>query len=96
MLDTVLGQRGGAPLHFLFAWGVAHLGGGLTALRLVSAAFAGASAVAGLFASQVPAASVFGGTAVAGLLPLRKSVTYHPEPFNWKPAADTCFTSASL
>jgi hypothetical protein len=43
MLDTVLGQRGGAPLHFLFAWGVAHLGGGLTALRLVSAAFAVAS-----------------------------------------------------
>jgi hypothetical protein len=43
MLDTVLGQRGGAPLHFLFAWGVAHLGGGLTALRLVSAVFAVAS-----------------------------------------------------
>jgi hypothetical protein len=43
VLDTVLGQRGGAPLHFLFAWGVAHLGGGLTALRLVSAAFAVAS-----------------------------------------------------
>jgi hypothetical protein len=43
MLDTVLGERGGAPLHFLFAWGVAHLGGGLGALRLVSAAFAVAS-----------------------------------------------------
>lgn len=43
MLDTVLGERGGAPLHFLFAWAVAHLGGGLTALRLVSAAFAVAS-----------------------------------------------------
>ncbi len=43
MLETVLGQRGGAPLHFLFAWGVAHLGGGLVALRLVSAAFAVAS-----------------------------------------------------
>ena len=43
MLDTVLGQRGGAPLHFLFAWIVAQLGGGLVALRLLSAAFAVAS-----------------------------------------------------
>ena len=40
MLSTVLGQRGGAPLHFLLAWVVAHLGGGLVALRLVSAACA--------------------------------------------------------
>jgi hypothetical protein len=75
---------------------VAGAGADAGASLFVSAAFAGASAVAGLFASPVPAASVFGGTAVAGLLPLRKSVTYHPEPFNWKPAADTCFTSASL
>ena len=29
VLGTVLNQRGGAPLHFLFAWAVAHLGGGL-------------------------------------------------------------------
>ena len=29
VLRTVLGERGGAPLHFLFAWAVAHLGGGL-------------------------------------------------------------------
>lgn len=43
MLATVLNQRGGAPLHFLFAWAVAHLGGGLAALRLVSAVFAVAS-----------------------------------------------------
>ena len=43
VLDTVLGDRGGAPLHFLFAWAVAHLGGGLPALRAVSAAFAIAS-----------------------------------------------------
>ncbi len=43
LLDTVLGQRGGAPLHFLFAWLVAHLGGGLTCLRLLSALFAVAS-----------------------------------------------------
>jgi hypothetical protein len=38
--ETVLGERGGAPLHFLAAWAVAHLDGGLTALRLVSALFA--------------------------------------------------------
>src|SRR5262245_58783381 len=40
---TVLGERGGAPLHFFFAWAVAHLGGGLVELRLVSALFAVAS-----------------------------------------------------
>jgi hypothetical protein len=43
LVETVLGERGGAPLHFLAAWVVAHLGGGLTALRLVSALFAVAS-----------------------------------------------------
>ena len=43
VLGTVLNQRGGAPLHFIFAWAVAHLGGGLTALRAVSALFAVAS-----------------------------------------------------
>ena len=43
MLDTVIAQRGGAPLHFLFAWIVVHLGGGLTALRVVSVLFAVAS-----------------------------------------------------
>lgn len=43
VLGTVLNQRGGAPLHFLFAWAVAHLGGGLVALRAVSATFAVAS-----------------------------------------------------
>jgi hypothetical protein len=43
LLETVLGERGGAPLHFVFAWVVAHLGGGLGALRLVSALFAAAS-----------------------------------------------------
>jgi hypothetical protein len=41
--DTVLGHRGGAPLHFLVAWIVAHLGGGLLALRACSAVFATAS-----------------------------------------------------
>jgi hypothetical protein len=43
MLGTVLNQRGGAPLHFVFAWAVAHSGGGLGALRAVSALFAVAS-----------------------------------------------------
>ena len=43
MLDTVLTERGGAPLHYLLAWAVVHLGGGLDALRLVSLACALAS-----------------------------------------------------
>ena len=43
LLEIVLGRRGGAPLHFLFAFAIAHLGGGVTALRLVSALFAVAS-----------------------------------------------------
>ena len=43
MLHTVIAQRGGAPLHFLFAWTVVHLGGGLIALRAVSVLFAVAS-----------------------------------------------------
>src|SRR6476659_7607844 len=28
LFDIVLGRRGGAPLHFLLAWIVAHTGGG--------------------------------------------------------------------
>src|SRR5437868_7960868 len=43
LLSTVLGHRGGAPLHFVLAWIVAHSGGGLGAMRLVSALFAIAS-----------------------------------------------------
>jgi hypothetical protein len=43
VLDTVLEERGGAPLHFLFAAAAAHSGGGLSALRIVSAVFAVAS-----------------------------------------------------
>jgi len=43
VLHTVVTERGGAPLHFGFAWLVVHLGGGLTALRVVSLVFAVAS-----------------------------------------------------
>src|SRR5437773_2742338 len=43
LFDTVLDQRGGAPLHFVLAWIVAHASGGLVGLRLVSAIFATAS-----------------------------------------------------
>jgi hypothetical protein len=39
-LHQVLGERGGAPLHFVTAWTVVQLGGHLLALRLVSTAFA--------------------------------------------------------
>ena len=40
LIRTVLGERGGAPLHFLFAWVITHTGGGLVELRLVSTLFA--------------------------------------------------------
>jgi hypothetical protein len=40
LLDTVLQQRGGAPLHFLFAWCLVHLGGHLYGLRVLSIFFA--------------------------------------------------------
>ena len=43
VLHSVIVERGGAPLHFVFAWAVVQLGGGLTALRLVSLVFAVAS-----------------------------------------------------
>jgi hypothetical protein len=51
LLRTVIFDRGGAPLHFVLAWGVVHLGGGLIALRAVSLIFAVAS---------VPAIAVLG------------------------------------
>ena len=40
LFQLVLEDRGGAPLHFLFAWAVAHLGLGLGGLRAVSVVFA--------------------------------------------------------
>lgn len=43
VVEHVTRERGGAPLHFLLAWCVAHLGFGLGGLRLISAAFAVAS-----------------------------------------------------
>jgi 4-amino-4-deoxy-L-arabinose transferase-like glycosyltransferase len=43
VVEHVTRDRGGAPLHFLLAWSVAHLGGGLGGLRLLSATFAIAS-----------------------------------------------------
>ncbi|MHB1243195.1 MAG: hypothetical protein ACYC1P_07340, partial [Gaiellaceae bacterium] len=43
LFQVVLEERGGAPLHFLLAWAVAHLGFGLEGLRTLSAAFAVAS-----------------------------------------------------
>ncbi|HET9242692.1 MAG TPA: glycosyltransferase family 39 protein [Gaiella sp.] len=40
VVEHVTQERGGAPLHFLLAWAVAHLGFGLGGLRLASALFA--------------------------------------------------------
>ncbi len=43
VVEHVTRDRGGAPLHFLLAWLLAHLGFGLGGLRLLSATFAIAS-----------------------------------------------------
>ena len=43
MLDTVLGERGGAPLHFLLVHVATWISPSLTALRLLSVVFAVAS-----------------------------------------------------
>src|SRR5829696_10460616 len=43
MFQVVLEERGGAPLHFVLAWAIAHLELGLGGLRAVSAFFAVAS-----------------------------------------------------
>ena len=53
MLGTVLGERGGAPLHYLLAYLAGLVDPGLTSLRLVSVAFAVASipAIAALVAA---------------------------------------------
>ncbi len=59
LFDIVLGKRGGAPLHFLLAWLVAHAGGGLQTMRFLSALFATAS---------LPAIAILG-TRLAGRRP---------------------------
>jgi len=43
VFQVVVEERGGAPLHFLLAWAVAHLDLGLEGLRALSAVFAVAS-----------------------------------------------------
>src|SRR3712207_4735413 len=43
LFQVVLEERGGAPLRFVLAWAVAHLGLGLEGLRALSAVFAVAS-----------------------------------------------------
>lgn len=73
MFQVVLEERGGAPLHFLLAWAVAHLGLGLEGLRAVSAIFAVASLpVVALLLARL------GGrvAAVAGTLLLATSWTF--------------------
>jgi len=43
----------------------------------------------------LPAVVLTAGADVPDPAPLRKSVTYQPEPFSWNPAAVTCLTSAA-
>ena len=58
-LSTVLGQRGGAPLHFLFAWVVAQAGGSFAELRALSAVLAVASVpVAALLVARLAGRNV--------------------------------------
>ena len=66
VFQVVLEERGGAPLHFLLAWLVAHLGLGLEGLRALSALFAVASlpVVALLLARLGGRATALVGTAV--------------------------------
>jgi hypothetical protein len=58
-------------------------------------AFAGVdSAAAG---ADEDSLGIDGATLVEGALPLPlKSVAYQPDPFNWNPAAVTCFLKAGL
>ncbi len=70
LIDTirhVTRERGGAPLHFILAWGVAHAGFGWRGLRLVSAILAVASvpAMAILGRRLVNARTALLGTALA-------------------------------
>jgi hypothetical protein len=66
MFEIVLRERGGAPLHFVLAWAVAHLGLGLEGLRALSALFAVASipVVALLLARLAGPARALAGTVV--------------------------------
>jgi hypothetical protein len=66
VLSTVLGSRGGAPLHFLVAWAIVHLGWSLGALRAFSAVCAVASipVVAALIARLAGRVAALAGTIV--------------------------------
>lgn len=66
VIEHVTRDRGGAPLHFVLAWGVAHVGLGLGGLRMVSAVSALASLplVALLGQRLVGRASALVGTAL--------------------------------
>ena len=76
LLEIVLGERGGAPLHFLFAYAVAHLGGGLTGLRLVSAFCAVASVpVIAVLAARLSSRTV--GLVTAGLASATWALLFH-------------------
>lgn len=73
MFQVVLEERGGAPLHFLLAWIVAHLELGLEGLRALSAFFAVASLPAiALLLSRLAGRAA----ALAGMLVVASSWTF--------------------
>jgi Dolichyl-phosphate-mannose-protein mannosyltransferase len=75
-MGIVLGHRGGAPLHFVLAFLVAHLGGGLTGLRLFSALFAVASVpVVGALGSRLGGRAT--GVAAAALASATWMLLFH-------------------
>src|SRR2546421_293167 len=79
VLHTVVAERGGSPLHFVLAWAVAHLGGGLTELRVVSLVFAVASVPPIAVLGAQLADRLVGG--VAAVLPSRSWVLVFPRVY---------------
>jgi len=76
VVRIVLDERGGAPLHFLLAWAVAHADLGLGGLRALSAAFAVASVpVTALLAARL--AGRVQGLAAAAVLATSWTFLFH-------------------
>ena len=69
------------------------LGAGAVAGAGAGAAEGAAGAGAGAAGALPPSPAAAGSLAAPPLLPSRKSVTYQPEPFNWKPAAVSCLAN---
>ena len=78
--------------------GVAGFASGVLVAGAAAGALAPVSAFAGVAAAPVESVVAASGVAVAVgfVVPLRKSVTYQPLPFNWKPAAESILLNVLL